>query len=175
MKTVILLIIVSFVSSCANPNVYESTQPKADFLSMEDRKFTSPIAPDPRHTPEEATKYVHWWVENVRPSKRDVFEAALQGNHDALRDILTDTNNSYGPPDQNGYDASTLTGAYMLALGDEEFARFISAQPLTTQGNVFSNFLTGPWSFTESEFSRLFPRTAELRKKFYASQRALTN
>lgn len=42
MKTLILAIIVGFVSSCANPNTFESPRPKADFLSMYDRKFTSP-------------------------------------------------------------------------------------------------------------------------------------
>lgn len=42
MKLLILLAIGCFVSSCANPHAYKSPQPKAEFLTMVDRKFTSP-------------------------------------------------------------------------------------------------------------------------------------
>jgi hypothetical protein len=42
MKSLILLAITCFIPSCANPNAYKSPQPKAEFLTMVDRKFTSP-------------------------------------------------------------------------------------------------------------------------------------
>ena len=42
MKPLILLAIACIISSCANPNTYKSRQSKAEFLTMVDRKFTSP-------------------------------------------------------------------------------------------------------------------------------------
>lgn len=42
MKPLLLLGAVCFLSSCANPNAYKSTQPEAQYLTMVDRKFTSP-------------------------------------------------------------------------------------------------------------------------------------
>jgi hypothetical protein len=133
---------------------------------------------NPRYTPVEARNYVNWWAENVRPSQRSVFQVALLGDHNALRRILNDTNNSFGPPDQEGYPSSVLTGAFLLAIGDEAFAEFIRTESLDVQRRVFGSLNYGPWSLTystttvsavtESDFSRMFPRTAKIRNQFYA-------
>ncbi len=133
---------------------------------------------NPRYTPVEARNYVNWWAENVRPSQRSVFQAALLGDHNALRRILNDTDNSFGPPDQEGYPSSVLAGAFLLAIGDEAFAEFIRTESLDVQCRVFGSLNYGPWSLTysattvsavtESDFSRLFPRTAKIRNQFYA-------
>ena len=65
-----------------------------------------PTAINPRYTPSEARKYVNWWADNIRPLQRDVFQDALAGDNTALRRILMDEDNSFGPPDQDGEPAS---------------------------------------------------------------------
>lgn len=42
MKSLILLVIACFILSCTSRYAYKSPQPRAEFLTMVDRKFTSP-------------------------------------------------------------------------------------------------------------------------------------
>lgn len=136
-----------------------------------------PTAINPRYTPSEAHKYVNWWANNIRPSQRAVFQDALAGDHTALRRILMDEDNSFGPPDQDGEPASSLSTVFLVALGDEVFADFISHETDAVKRTVFGSFGSSPWSLTydyytapadaESRFSKIFPRTAKIRSRFY--------
>lgn len=132
---------------------------------------------NPRYTPLEARKYINRWVDNISPSQRLVFQAALAGDHAALRKILMDEDNSFGPPDQDGEPASSLSPVFLVALGDETFANFISNESDSVKRTAFGSFGSGPWSLTydyytapadaEVRFSKVFPRTAKIRSRFY--------
>jgi hypothetical protein len=136
-----------------------------------------PTAINARYTPSEARKYVNWWSDNIRPSQRAVFQDALAGDHTALRRILMDADNSFGPPDQDGEPASSLSTVFLVALGDVAFAEFISNESDAVKNTVFGSFGSSPWSLTydyytapadaESRFSKIFPRTARIRSQFY--------
>jgi hypothetical protein len=130
---------------------------------------------NPRYTPEAARNYVLWWGQNVRPDKRVVFEQALAGSHEALRSILGDTHNSYGPANQEGEPSSVLTGAFILAIGDNAFSEFLRGESPILQRVVFGSIGYGPWSFSDAEFSRMFPRTAKLRRHPYATSNGAPN
>jgi hypothetical protein len=136
-----------------------------------------PTAINPRYTPSEARKYVNWWADNIRPSQRAVFQDALAGDHTALRRILMDEDNLFGPTDQEGEPASSLSTVFLVALGDEVFAEFISNEPDAVKSTVFGSFGSSPWSLTydyytapadaEARFTKVFPRTAKIRSRFY--------
>lgn len=136
-----------------------------------------PTAINPRYTPSEARKYVNWWADHIRPSQRVVFQDALAGDHAALRRILMDEGNSFGPPDQDGEPATSLSTVFLVALGDEAFADFISNEPDAVKRTVFGSFGSSPWGLTydyytapadaEARFSKVFPRTARIRSRFY--------
>lgn len=136
-----------------------------------------PTAINPRYTPQEARKYVNWWADHLRPSQRAVFQAALAGDHSALRRILMDEDNSFGPPDQDGEPASSLSSVFLVALGDEAFADFVRNESDAVKSTVFGSLGSSPWSLTydhytapadaEARFSKVFPRTAKIRSRFY--------
>jgi hypothetical protein len=137
-----------------------------------------PSAINPRYTPQEARNHIIWWAENIRPSQRSDFDKALIGDRTSLRSILYDTDNSFGPPNEDGDSASVLSGAFLLVLGDDAFAEFIRGESYAVKHSVFNSFRDGPWSLAydtytvpsvaESKFSRAFPKTAKIRNKFYA-------